>query len=135
MSSAIVCGKHLVNRSLSKVPSSNVGGGGVKQLPTQPSLDKEDNSGTCFLHFDVHYAFILCLAAWILDLLALPTNFVTKKLRELKTVFQNSFHHAPCIKVSTKGPLTLKDLQSLTPSQSMCCFNIYIESFPFRFGR
>ena len=49
MSSAIVCGKHLVNRSLSKVPSSNVGGGGgVKQLPAQPSLDKEDNSGTCF---------------------------------------------------------------------------------------
>ena len=63
---------------------------------------------------------ILPLAAWILDLLALPTNFVTKKLRELKTVFQNSFHHAPCIKVSTKGPLTLKDLQTLTPSQSMC---------------
>ena len=61
---------------------------------------------------------VFSLAAWILDLLSLPTKFVTKKLRELRSVFQSSFHHAPCIKVSTKGPLSLKDLQTLTPSQS-----------------
>ena len=33
-------------------------------------------------------------------------------------MLQNSFHHAPCLKFTTKGPLTLKDLQQLTPSLS-----------------
>ena len=61
---------------------------------------------------------IVFLASWILDLLSLPTKFVTKKLKELKTVLQSSFHHAPCIRVSTKGPLSLRDLQNLTPSHS-----------------
>jgi hypothetical protein len=58
------------------------------------------------------------VGAWILDLLTLPTKFITKRLKELKSVLQNSFHHAPCLKFSTKGPLTLKDLQQLTPSMS-----------------
>lgn len=58
------------------------------------------------------------LGAWILDLLTLPTKFITKRLKELKSVLQNSFHHAPCLKFTTKGPLTLKDLQQLTPSMS-----------------
>ncbi len=56
--------------------------------------------------------------AWILDLLTLPTKFMTKRLKDLRAVFQNSFHHAPCLKFTTKGPLSLKDLQLLTPSQS-----------------
>lgn len=58
------------------------------------------------------------LGVWILDLLTLPTKFITKRLKELKSVLQNSFHHAPCLKFTTKGPLTLKDLQQLTPSAS-----------------
>lgn len=56
--------------------------------------------------------------AWIKDLLTLPTKLMTKRLKELKSVLQNSFHHAPCLKFTTKGPLTLKDLQQLTPSMS-----------------
>ncbi len=43
---------------------------------------------------------------------------MTKRLKDLRMVFQNSFHHAPCLKFTTKGPLSLKDLQLLTPSQS-----------------
>lgn len=70
------------------------------------------------INYCIFFFIVFSLAAWILDLLSLPTKFVTKKLRELRSVFQSSFHHAPCIKVSTKGPLSLKDLQTLTPSQS-----------------
>jgi hypothetical protein len=101
MLSAILGGKNLVSKVGTRGGPPVMTGVPPKQLPTQPSLDKEDNS-----------------AAWILDLLTLPTKFVTKKLRELRLVFQNSFHHAPCIKVSTKGPLSLRDLQLLTPSQT-----------------
>lgn len=63
---------------------------------------------------------IVHTGAWILDLLTLPTKFITKRLKELKSVLQNSFHHAPCLKFTTKGPLSLKDLQQLTPSMSKC---------------
>jgi len=56
--------------------------------------------------------------AWIKDLLTLPTKLMTKRLKVLKSVLQNSFHQAPCLKFTTKGPLTLKDLQQLTPSMS-----------------
>ena len=56
--------------------------------------------------------------AWILDLLTLPTKFLTKRLKELRSVFQSSFNQTPCLKFSTKGPLTLKDLQQLKPSHS-----------------
>ena len=64
--------------------------------------------------------------AWILDLLTLPTKFLTKRLKELRSVFQSSFNQTPCLKFSTKGPLTLKDLQQLKPSHSECtfCFGI-----------
>ncbi len=64
------------------------------------------------------------IASWILDLLSLPTKFVTKKLKELRTVFQSSFHHAPCIRVATVGPLSLRDLQNLTPSKSMLYYMV-----------
>lgn len=57
-------------------------------------------------------------ASWILDLLTLPTKFIVKRLRELRSLFQHSFHTAPCLKFSTKGPLTLKDIQQLAVSHS-----------------
>ena len=120
-----MCGKQLVisNTSrqplLNRVPQPPSSAGLTHQNSSSVTLDKEDNS-----------------ASWILDLLSLPTKFVTKKLKELKTVFQSSFHHAPCIRVSTKGPLSLRDLQSLTPSHSMlyiillhCCVCILLHVF------
>ena len=65
-------------------------------------------------------SFVSSPGAWILDLLTLPTKFLTKRLKELRSVFQSSFNQTPCLKFSTKGPLTLKDLQQLKPSHSEC---------------
>ena len=53
-----------------------------------------------------------------MDLLTLPTKFIIKRLRELRALFQHSFHTAPSLKFSTKGPLSLKDLQQLAASHS-----------------
>jgi hypothetical protein len=44
--------------------------------------------------------------------------FIIKRLRELRSVFQHSFQAAPCLKFSTKGPLSLRDLQQLAVSHS-----------------
>lgn len=92
--SAITAGKQLLQGIKGK-PATHF------QKQPQVTLSKEDNS-----------------AAWILELLALPTEFVSKRLKELRSVFQYSFQHAPCLKFSAKGPLTLKDLQQLAPSQT-----------------
>jgi hypothetical protein len=69
--------------------------------PAQVELSKQENS-----------------ASWILDLLTLPTKFIVKRLKELRAVFQHSFHAASSLKFSTKGPLTLKDLQQLAVSHT-----------------
>ena len=133
--SAITGGKQLLLTVKGK-PMAHV------QKPPQVTLSKGDNSGnTGGLEFPIAninkcassspisspyllplspppISFPSLLAAWILELLALPTEFVSKRLKELRSVFQYSFQHAPCLKFSTKGPLTLKDLQQLAPSQS-----------------
>eukprot|EP00731_Ephydatia_muelleri_P022484 Em0015g67a len=92
--SAITAGKQLLLSAKGKPVAHS-------QKPLQVTLTKEDNS-----------------ASWILELLTLPTEFVSKRLKELRSVFQYSFQHAPCLKFSAKGPLTLKDLQQLAPSQT-----------------
>ena len=48
-------------------------------------------------------------------------------------MFQSSFNQTPCLKFSTKGPLTLKDLQQLEPSRSECdfgyCYGIFAQIY------
>ncbi len=97
---AIISAKQLVVNAARKmtVPSS------ATSKPLSVTLTKEDNS-----------------ASWIMDLLSLPTKFISKRLKDLRHVLQSSFHHAPCLKFTTRGPLTLKDLQQLTPSESKSC--------------
>lgn len=88
--------------------------GGYSYLYVHIRLHWHNNK--CMLQFV--YIFSRYIGAWILDLLTLPSKFLTKRLKELRSVFQSSFNQTPCLKFSTKGPLTLKDLQQLKPSQS-----------------